>query len=173
MKSRTFSGVGARRDDGRPILRAGQRSVCLRRSATRPVRPWPEAAPMTAAEFQRKLAELTGKMLRKKMFMVIFTSTVGMDKLLPLLPMHLEYMIELARKGVLFAAGPMNSETGTPTGGGMALFNTATADEARRYMEAEPFSQAGLRTFQVHEWVFMEGSMTVTLNFAESGLSVA
>jgi len=46
-------------------------------------------------------------MLRKKLFMVTFTSKVGMDKLFPVLPAHLEYMIALARKGVLFAAGPM------------------------------------------------------------------
>jgi uncharacterized protein YciI len=84
-----------------------------------------------ALDFQRKLTELTGKMLRKKLFMVTFTSKVGMDELFPVLPAHLEYMIALARKGVLFAAGPVNAETGAPTGGGMALLNTATADDAR------------------------------------------
>ncbi len=134
---------------------------------------------MTAADthtasldFQRKLSELTGKMLRKKLFMVTFTSKVGMDELFPLLPAHLEYMIALARKGVLFAAGPVNTETGAPTGSGMALFNTATADEARSFAEGDPFYQKGLRSFEIHEWVFMEGSMTVTLNFAENTLSV-
>ena len=30
----------------------------------------------------------------------------------------------------------------------------------------------GLRSFEIHEWVFLEGSMTVTLNFAENTLSV-
>jgi hypothetical protein len=66
----------------------------------------------------------------------------------------------------------VNTEAGAPTGGGMALLNTATADDARRYMEREPFYQKGLRSFEIHEWIFMEGSMTVTLNFAESALSV-
>jgi uncharacterized protein YciI len=123
-------------------------------------------------DFQRKLAELTGRMLRKKLFMVTFTSKVGMAELFPQLPSHLEYMIALARKGVLFAAGPVNTEAGAPTGGGMALLNTATADDARRYMEGEPFYRKGLRSFEIHEWIFMEGSMTVTLNFAEGALSV-
>ena len=123
-------------------------------------------------DFQRKLTELTGKMLRKKLFMITFTSKVGMDKLLPMVPEHLEYMIGLARKGVLFAAGPVNTEAGAPTGGGMALFNTETAVEARRFAEGDPFYQKGLRSFEIHEWIFMEGSMTVTLNFAENTLSV-
>jgi hypothetical protein len=30
----------------------------------------------------------------------------------------------------------------------------------------------GLRSFEFHEWFFLEGSMTVTLNFAENTLSV-
>jgi uncharacterized protein YciI len=126
----------------------------------------------TTLEFQRKLTELTGKMLRKKLFMITFTSKVGIEKLLPLVPEHLEYRIGLARKGVLFAAGPVNTEAGAPTGGGMALFNTATAVEARNFAEGDPFYQKGLRSFEIHEWIFMEGSMTVTLNFAENALSV-
>jgi hypothetical protein len=48
----------------------------------------------------------------------------GMDDLFPLLPAHLEYMIALAHKGVLFAAGPVNTEKGAPTGSGMALSST-------------------------------------------------
>jgi chorismate-pyruvate lyase len=52
----------------------------------------------------------------------------------------------------------------------VALFNTATTDEPRRYVEGH-FTK---RTAQlaIHEWVFMDGSMTVTLNFAEGTLSV-
>jgi uncharacterized protein YciI len=177
----TISYCGFRAQANRTIaaLRAGQRSVRLHLSARRPERPKPGGPSLAAADthtaaldFQRKLAELTGKMLRKKLFMVTFTSKVGMAELFPLLPSHLEYMIALARKGVLFAAGPVNTESGAPTGGGMALLNTATADDARRYMEGEPFYRKGLRSFEIHEWIFMEGSMTVTLNFAEGALSV-
>jgi hypothetical protein len=45
-------------------------------------------------------------------------------------------MIGLARKCMLYAAGPANTEMGAPTGGRMLLSNTTTADEARRYAEA-------------------------------------
>lgn len=179
MRSRGSKGERLRRNGRLAVLRAGQRSVQLFLSARRPERPRPLASLTTMVDahaptldFQRKLTELTGKMLRKKLFMITFTSKVGMDKLLPLVPEHLEYMIGLARKGVLFAAGPVNTEAGAPTGGGMALFNTETAVEARRFAEGDPFYQKGLRSFEIHEWIFMEGSMTVTLNFAENTLSV-
>jgi uncharacterized protein YciI len=179
MRSRGSNDARLRRDDELSGLRAGQRSVRLHLSARRPERPKPVTPLIAAADthaaalaFQRELTKLTSKMLRKKLFIATFTSKVGMDKLFPMLPAHLEYMIALTRKGVLFAAGPVNTEKGTPTGGGLALFNTATADEARRYAEGDPFYQNGLRSFEIHEWVFMEGSMTVTLNFAEGTLSV-
>ena len=112
MRSRGSKGERLRRNGRLAVLRAGQRSVQLFLSARRPERPRPLASLTTMVDahpptldFQRKLTELTGKMLRKKLFMITFTSKVGMDKLLPLVPEHLEYMIGLARKGVLFAAG--------------------------------------------------------------------
>ena len=112
-------------------------------------------------------------MLRKKLFMVTYVSKVPPNKLAALLPDHFEYMTALARQGVLFAAGPIMHENSAPTGNGMALFNTATAAEARSHAEKDPFYLHGLRDFDVKEWIFMEGSMTVTLNFAECTLGMS
>lgn len=53
---------------------------------------------------ERRIAELTKGMLRLKLF-VIFSSGKGLD-LKPYLADHLTYMIELERRGVLFASGP-------------------------------------------------------------------
>ena len=54
-----------------------------------------------------------------------------------------------------------------PTGFGMTFFNTPTA-----YGGTELCGRGGLRSFEFHEWVFLDSSMTVTLNFAENMLSV-
>ena len=40
--------------------------------------------------------------------------------------------------------------------------------EARSFAHGELWYQKGLRSFEIHEWVFLEGSMTVTLNFAKN-----
>ena len=118
-----------------------------------------------------RLQQLTSRMLRKKLYMVTYISKVPPDNRAAPAD-HFEYMTELARNGVLFAAGPIMHESGAPTGNGMALFNTASATEARNFAEKDPFYLHGLRDFDVKEWIFMEGSMTVTLNFAESTLGV-
>jgi len=136
---------------------------------TRPAAP---SVPQTPT-LQQQVTQLTSRMLRKKLFMVTYVSRVPPNKLAAFLPDHFEYMTALARQGVLFAAGPIMHENGAPTGNGMALFNTATAAEARSLAEKDPFYLHGLRDFDVKEWIFMEGSMTVSLNFAECTLGVS
>ena len=125
-----------------------------------------------APPLPERLQQLTSRMLRKKLFMVIMTAKATPDQMLPYLADHLEYMTELARQRVLFASGPFLGADGAPTGDGLSIFNTSTAEEARKYAEKDPFYIRGLRTIEVKEWMLMEGSMTVTLNFAERTLDV-
>jgi uncharacterized protein len=111
-------------------------------------------------------------MLRKRLFVVTLTSNATPDQMMPYLADHLEYMTELARQRVLFASGPFLGPEGAPTGDGLSIFNTSTAEEARNYAERDPFYIRGLRKIEVKEWMLMEGSLTVTLNFAERTLDV-
>jgi uncharacterized protein YciI len=116
--------------------------------------------------------QLTSRMLRKKLFVVTTTSTAAPERLMPYLPAHLEYMTELARRGVLFASGPFLRDDGTPSGEGLSIFNTATVEEARAFAEKDPFYVHGLRQFAIKDWMLMEGAMRVTLNFAERTLDL-
>jgi uncharacterized protein YciI len=125
------------------------------------------------ASLSDRLEQLTSRMLRKKLYLVTMTAKTTPDRMAPYLADHLEYMTELARQGVLFASGPVLDANGAPTGDGLSIFNTASAEEARRFAEQDPFYVHGLRAFEVRPWMLMEGSLTVTLNFAEGTLRVA
>ncbi len=46
-------------------------------------------------------------MLRKKLYVLISKPLVAPEKLKPFLPAHLEYMIGLEKRGVVFASGPL------------------------------------------------------------------
>jgi uncharacterized protein YciI len=120
-----------------------------------------------------RLQQLTNRMLRKKLFLVTITADVAPDRLTLHLADHLEYMTELSRRGVLFASGPFVGADGAPTGDGLSIFNTPSAEEAQSFAERDPFYVHGPRRFELKEWMLMEGSMTVTLNFAEHTLDVA
>ena len=93
-----------------------------------------------------RLQQLTSRMVRKKLFLVTLTAKVAPDRMMPHLADHLEYMTELARRGVLFASGPFLGANGAPTGDGLSIFNTASAEEARNFAERDPFYIHGLRT---------------------------
>jgi uncharacterized protein YciI len=96
-----------------------------------------------------RIAELTQKMLRRKFYAVLSQPSETPEKLKALLPAHLEYMIGLEKRGVLFASGPLADGEGPPSGAGLTILRAASALEARALAEADPICRqriADLRT---------------------------
>ncbi len=111
-------------------------------------------------------------MLRKTLFVVLSKGNARPDQLASVLPDHLEYMIGLERRGLLFASGPLSTAPGLPLGDGLTVLRAADADEARALAAADPFVTRGLRTFDVREWTVMEGSLGLTVKFSDQSLVV-
>jgi uncharacterized protein YciI len=124
--------------------------------------------------FEERVADLTRKMLRKKLYVVLSKPVVGPEKLKPFLSAHLEYMIHLEKRGHVFASGPL-AETGggPPTGLGLTVLRARDATEARALAEADPFVANGLRTFELKEWTVMEGSLGLRVNLSDQTIEVA
>ena len=75
-------------------------------------------------------------MLRRKLYAIFAKAVVSPDKLMPLLPAHLQYLIDLVK---LFASGPLTDVGAGPlSGGGLTFLRAASAAEAREIAEAEP-----------------------------------
>jgi uncharacterized protein len=124
-------------------------------------------------DLDQRIAELTAKMLRRKLYAVISQPSPAPQKLKPLLPAHLEYMIELEKRGLLFASGPLSDGAGPPSGAGLTILRAASAAEARALAEADPFVAHGLRTFDLKEWTIMEGSLGLKVNLSDQSIEVA
>ena len=120
-----------------------------------------------------RVAQLTQKMLRRKFYAVLSKASPTPEKLKPLLPAHLEYMIELEKRGALFASGPLSDGAGPPTGAGLTILRTASMAEARALAEADPFVINGLRTFELKEWTIMEGTLGLRVNLSDQSVEVA
>ena len=112
--------------------------------------------------------ELLVRMLGKKLFVVLWRANAGAE-IGPVLREHLEYMIELERRGVLFASGPL---LGKP-GDGLSILRAATIEDARAIAERDPFVTKGLRDFDLREWMLMEGSIGLTLNCSDRTIALA
>ena len=70
---------------------------------------------------QERIRELTKTMLRKKLYVVLSKGGAAPEKIAEHLPHHLEYMIGLEKKGVLFASGPLAEADGKTRGDGLTI----------------------------------------------------
>jgi uncharacterized protein len=122
---------------------------------------------------QERVTELTQKMLRRKLYAIFGKTVVSAEKLMPLLPAHLEYLIGLEKRGLLFASGPLTEIGAGPLGGGgLTVLRVASAAEAREIAEAEPLVKNGLRTFEIKEWTIMEGTLGLRVNLSDQSVEV-
>ena len=124
-------------------------------------------------DLDQRIAELTQKMLRRKFYAVLSRPSSAPERLKPLLPAHLEYMIGLEKRGLLFASGPLSDGAGPPSGAGLTILRAASAEEARALAEADPFVANGVRTFDIKEWTIMEGSLGLKVNLSDQSIEVA
>ncbi len=120
----------------------------------------------------RSAGELTRRMLRKKLYVILAMAQCEPGALLPYLPDHLAYMIALEKDGVLFASGPFAEPDGSQRGNGMSIVRADSAAAARRLAERDPFFIAGLRSFEVREWTLMEGAIGFTVSFSDQSIGV-
>ena len=121
---------------------------------------------------EERIRELTARMLRKKLYVVLSKGATTPDKIVALLPQHLEYMIGLEKQGVLFGSGPLTAAPGEPAGDGLTILRASSAEEARAIASTDPFIINKLRTFEVREWTLMEGSLGLTVNFSDQSLAI-
>lgn len=123
--------------------------------------------------FEERVAQLTKRMLRKKLYVLLSKPVVAAEQLQPFLSAHLEYMIEMEKRGVVFASGPLADGEGPPSGHGMTILRAKDANEARAIAEADPFFANGLRTFELKEWTLMEGTLGLRVNLSDQSVEVA
>jgi uncharacterized protein len=124
--------------------------------------------------FEERVADLTRKMLRKKLYVLISKPVVEPERLKPFLSAHLEYMIGLEKRGLVFASGPLADTDGggPPTGLGLTVLRAKDAAEARALAEGDPFFINKLRTFELKEWTIMEGTLGLRVNLSDQTIEV-
>ena len=120
-----------------------------------------------------RAAALMQKMLRKKLYVVLSKPRVAPEQLRPVLAAHLDYMIDLEKRGVVFASGPLADAEQPPQGEGLTILRASSAAEARAIAEADPFFKNGLRTFELKEWTVMEGMLGLRINYSDQTIELA
>ena len=125
-----------------------------------------------SASGEERIRQLTQRMLRKKLYVILSKGSATPEQIGAMLPQHLEFMISLEKNGVLFASGPLAAAAGQPAGDGLTILRAESAEDARAIAAADPFVVNKLRSFEVREWTVMEGSLGLKVNFSDQSLEI-
>ena len=85
---------------------------------------------------------------------------------------HHDFLVEMERRGVLFAAGPCRDGEGWVRGTGLLIFRAKDRAEAEKLARQEPYTKYGQRDIDIIPWQRNEGSMTVNLRLADGVLEI-
>jgi uncharacterized protein len=116
--------------------------------------------------------QLMAKMLKKRLYAVIWKSFGKPDLIKQHLARHLQFMIGLEKRGALFASGPFTPGDGAQIGDGLTILRAVSLDEARVFANSDPFVIAGARTYDIREWTVMEGRIGVTVSLSDGGIRI-
>jgi uncharacterized protein YciI len=114
----------------------------------------------------------TAHFLKLQLWVVLTESVAPVAQLMNALDDHLDYMIDLERRGLLFASGPLFGPGHVMTGRGLTILRAASIKEAEALAAGDPFNARGFRTFTVQEWQLNEGSFTVTVRYSDQSYQV-
>lgn len=113
-------------------------------------------------------------MLGLQLYLVRSVAVNGLGPVLGQTGAHLAHQVELERRGIMFAAGPVfaDDEAGWD-GEGLFVIRAGSKAEAEAIAASDPMHQSGARQFSVSPWLVNEGSLSVTLSFSNKGAQIA
>ncbi|MCC6777438.1 MAG: hypothetical protein IT537_12530 [Hyphomicrobiales bacterium] len=114
---------------------------------------------------------LTHKFLGKEMYLVV-TRPVRSPEIEKRLQDHLDHQVELERKGIMFAAGPLYSRGSQVPEAGMFVLRAGSFEEAEAICKTDPLHAAGLRTYTIQKWRVNEGSLSLRVNFSDQTVEI-
>jgi|SRR5665647_159681 len=114
---------------------------------------------------------LTKQFLGKELYLVV-TRPVRSPEIEKKLADHLAHQVEMEKRGIMFAAGPLYSRGSDVPEAGMFLLRANSFEEAEALANEDPLHKAGLRVFTLQKWRMNEGSLTITVNFSDSTMTI-
>lgn len=112
-------------------------------------------------------------MLRKQLYVVFTTPTNGLGPVMENVEPHLEYQVELERKGIMFGAGPFwDDKEENWLGEGMVIIRAGSLAEAKEIAAADPMHKSGARSFEVRPWLLNEGTVTIKIDYSNGSREV-
>lgn len=106
-------------------------------------------------------------MLQKQLYVVFTRPTNGLGPVMQNIEAHLEFQVELERRGIMFGAGPFWTDNEEDwLGEGMVIIRAQSIAHAREIAASDPMHSSGARSFTVRPWLLNEGTVTIRIDFS-------
>lgn len=112
------------------------------------------------------------KMLHKRLYVIFTEPAPKAGDRRKVFPKHIAYQLELERKGIMFAAGPIVDEKGKPQGPGLIVIRAKNLKEAKRIADNDPFHKLGYRTYTIRTWMVNEGGFSLRVKFSDGSYAI-
>jgi uncharacterized protein YciI len=115
----------------------------------------------------KQVQDLHAKMLHKRLYIIFSEPTEKGGDRRKIFTQHINYQLEIEKKGILFAAGPFVDAKGKPQGPGMIVVRAKSMAEAKKIADADPFHKQGFRKYRIQAWDVNEGGFNVHVKFSD------
>ena len=85
---------------------------------------------------------------------------------------HHDYLVDMERRGILFAAGPLRDDEGWERGHGLLIFRATNRAEATKWAMQEPYTTYGQREVQIIPWQRNDGTISINFRLADGFLEI-
>lgn len=107
-------------------------------------------------------------MLQKQLYVVFTRPTNGLGPVMANIKPHLDFQVDLERRGIMFGAGPFwTGDEQSWEGEGMVIIRAGSLAEARAIAASDPMHSSGARSFTVRPWLLNEGALTVKITYSD------
>ncbi len=111
----------------------------------------------------------TKDMLQKELYVISTKPAPGvtLEKMREMVPPHLEFQVDLEKRGIMFGAGPLfPPDSDMWQGEGLVIIRAASIAEAKQIAASDPMHSSGMREYTVREWMMNEGTITVKVSYS-------
>ncbi len=103
----------------------------------------------------------------------VMSRTIKDPSVIPgIIPRHLQWLVGLEKRNLVFASGPLFDTSGKQTGG-MTVFRTETLQETEKLAADDPLVSSGAMDFEIQRWQINEGRINVSVDFSDQTFTVS
>lgn len=116
---------------------------------------------------------MTQHYLGKEMYLVVARPVRSPQITAEWLGKHLAHQVDLEKRGIMFAAGPLYPRDSNVPEAGMFVLRAGSFEEAEAIAKTDPLHVAGFRTFTLQKWRINEGCINVTVHLSDQTMQLA